>query len=71
MTEPTALPSYFPLIVVGYVLYVGLCAGRIAQKHGKNPVLYGIMAIISPLNLIILGVWAFGPFENEKLQENE
>jgi hypothetical protein len=40
-----------------------MCAGMIAQKHGKNPVLYGLLAVISPFNLILLGLWAFGPFE--------
>ena len=42
------------------MVYVGLCFGRIAAKHGKNPLLYGIAALISPINLIILGIWAFG-----------
>lgn len=55
-----------PAILVGVmVVYVGLCAGMIAQKHGKNPVLYGLMAVISPLNLILLGMWAFGKFESK------
>ena len=40
-------------------VYVAVCFGMIAAKHGKNPVLYGILSIISPINLIILGYWAF------------
>ncbi|MCX6021368.1 MAG: hypothetical protein NTZ05_06505 [Chloroflexi bacterium] len=41
------------------VLYVAVCFGKIAGKHGKSPVKYGILSILSPINLIILGVWAF------------
>lgn len=50
-------------LAAAYIVYVGLCAGLIAAKHGKNPVLYGLMAVITPLNLIVLGIWAFGKFE--------
>ena len=46
-------------IVALLILYVAICFGKIAAKHGKNPVLYGILSIISPVNLIILGYWAF------------
>jgi hypothetical protein len=48
-------------ILVG--LYVAVCFGIIAGKHGKNPVLYGILSVISPINLIILGYWAFSSYE--------
>ncbi len=65
MVNSAELPSYFPAVVVAFVIYTGLCAGLIAQKHGKNPVLYGLGAVISPINLIILGVWAFGKFERK------
>lgn len=54
-------------VVAGIIVYVGMCGGLIAAKHGKNPVLYGLLAVISPLNLILLGIWAFGPFERESL----
>ena len=47
------------MYVVCLVIYVAVCFGRIAAKHGKNPILYGILSVISPINLIILGVWAF------------
>ena len=58
-----AAPQVPVLLIAVMIVYVGLCAGMIAQKHGKNPVLYGLMSVISPLNLIILCVWAFGKFE--------
>lgn len=52
---------------VGVLLaYIATSFGRIAAKHGKNPILYGMLSIISPINLIILGYWAFSDFETEK-----
>lgn len=48
------------------VIYIAICFGKIAAKHGKNPILYGILSIISPVNLIILGYWAFSDFETKK-----
>lgn len=50
------------LVVVLLLLYVAVCFGKIAAKYGKNPVLYGILSIISPINLILLGYWAFSDF---------
>lgn len=51
-------------IVVGLLLaYIAVCFGRIAARHGRNPVLYGVLSIISPVNLVILGIWAFSPQE--------
>ncbi|KUJ81581.1 hypothetical protein AWR36_013640 [Microbulbifer flavimaris] len=44
------------VIVIGYI---AVCFGKIAGKHGRNPLLYGLLSIISPVNLVILGVWAF------------
>lgn len=64
-------PQVPAILVAVMVVYVGLCAGMIAQKHGKNPVLYGLMSVISPLNLIILGVWAFGKFESKDDKHDE
>jgi hypothetical protein len=46
-------------LIVLLVIYVAVCFGKIAAKHGKNPLLYGILSIISPINLILLGYWAF------------
>lgn len=41
------------------IVYVAVCFGRIAGRNGKNPVLWGALSVISPINLIILGIWAF------------
>lgn len=55
------------LIIAFLVMaYIAICFGKIAAKHGKNPVLYGIISIISPVNLIILGYWAFSKSETDK-----
>ena len=32
-------------------IYIAVCFGKIAAKHGKNPILFGILSIISPINL--------------------
>lgn len=50
-------------LVAALMVYIGMCFGLIAAKHGKNPLIYGLLAVISPVNLIILGIWAFGKFE--------
>jgi threonine/homoserine/homoserine lactone efflux protein len=50
------------------LIYIAICFGKIAAKHGKNPFLYGVLSIIGPINLIILGYWAFSDFE---IQERE
>ena len=52
-------------VLAAVLVYIGICAGLIAQKHGKNPLLYGLMAVIAPFNLIVLGMWAFGKFERK------
>lgn len=41
------------------VIYIAVCFGKIAARYGKNPILYGFLSVISPINLIILGIWAF------------
>jgi hypothetical protein len=51
-------PFHYAVLGV-LVLYIALCFGRIASKNGKNPILWGILSIITPINLIILGYWAF------------
>jgi hypothetical protein len=56
-----AAPGIALLIIIS--LYIAVCFGRIAAKHGKNPWLFGILSIISPINLIILGIWAFSSSE--------
>lgn len=54
------------IILAIVITYVAVCFGKIAAKHGKSPILYGILSIISPVNLIILGYWAFSGFESQK-----
>jgi hypothetical protein len=52
--------------VVGLALllaYIAVCFGRIAGKRGRNPILYGVLSIISPVNVILLGIWAFSRTE--------
>ncbi len=55
-------------VVAIIMVYIAVCFGKIAAKHGKNPIIYGILSIISPINLIILGYWAFSDFESQKNQ---
>jgi len=43
----------------GLVIYIAVCFGKIAARHGKNPILYGFLSIIPPINLIVRGIWAF------------
>ena len=47
------------IIGVIVAVYIAVCFGKIAAKHDKNPVLYGMLSLIAPVNLIILGYWAF------------
>jgi hypothetical protein len=51
------------LVVMLTVVYIAVCFGKIAAKHGKNPILYGILSVTSPVNLILLGYWAFSGYE--------
>lgn len=53
-------------LVALILVYIAICFGKIAGKHGKNPILYGLLSIVSPVNLIILGYWAFSDFETQK-----
>jgi len=46
-------------LTAGLVIYIAVCFGKIAARYGKNPILYSFLSIISPINLIILGIWAF------------
>jgi len=54
------------IITVIVCIYIAVCFGKIAAKHGKNPIPFGILSIISPINLIILGFWAFSDYESQK-----
>jgi len=51
-------PFHYAVLFV-LILYVAICFGRIASKNGRNPILWGILSIVTPINLIILGYWAF------------
>jgi len=47
-------------------VYIAVCFGKIAARYGKNPLLFGILSIITPINLIILGYWAFSGTKQQK-----
>ena len=53
------MENYGILLASAVILYVAVCFGKIASKYGKNPYLYGVLSVISPVNLILLGLWAF------------
>jgi hypothetical protein len=57
------------LIIALLMIYVAVCFGRIAAKHGRNPVLYGILSVISPVNLILLGYWAFSKTDTRSIKK--
>ncbi len=52
------MPFHYIVIII-LIIYIAICFGKIASKYGKNPILWGILSIITPINLIILGYWAF------------
>lgn len=56
------------VLAVAVAAYIAVCFGVIAGKHGKNPYLYGLLSLISPVNLVILGYWAFSGFERQERQ---
>ncbi|MDA3863964.1 MAG: hypothetical protein PF689_08890 [Deltaproteobacteria bacterium] len=57
-------------IVIGCMtIYIAVCFGKIASKNGRNPILYGLLSVISPINLIILGIWAFSKPEKDEVTE--
>ena len=60
------MATYGFLIGVIVIVYIAVCFAKIASKHGKNPFIYGILSVISPINLIILGYWAFSDSSKEK-----
>jgi len=60
------MPTYALVLVAILLIYIAVCFGKIAAKHGKNPILFGILSIVQPVNLIILGYWAFSDFEVKK-----
>ena len=52
-------------IVLVYI-YIAVCFGIIARSYGKNGFWYGMLSIVSPVNLIVLGVWAYKRYETLK-----
>ncbi len=54
----TMQPFHYGVLIV-LILYIAICFGRIASKNGRSPILWSILSIITPINLIILGYWAF------------
>ncbi len=60
------MPMLGWVVVAAVFGYIAICCGRIAAKHGKDPVLYGILSLVSPVNLILLGYWAFSDFEAQR-----
>ena len=53
-------------LTAALLIYIAVCFGKIAARYGKNPFLYGLLSIISPINLIILGIWAFSDPEKRR-----
>ena len=45
-------------IILGLIGYVAVCFGLVARRYGRNPWLWGVAAVVSPVNLVILGYWA-------------
>jgi len=60
------MDTFGKIILPIIFVYVAVCFGKIAAKYGKNPLLFGILSIITPINLIILGYWAFSGTKKEK-----
>jgi ABC-type multidrug transport system permease subunit len=53
-----ALETWQLAILLGLIGYVAVCFGLVARRNGLNPWLWGIVAVVSPLNLLALGYWA-------------
>jgi hypothetical protein len=45
-------------ILLGVIAYIAVCFGLVARRHGRNPWLWAAVAVVSPINLIVLGYWA-------------
>ena len=68
MPEVAMLPIHYAILLI-LVLYIAVCFGKIAARNNRNPVLYGILSVLTPVNLIILGYWAFGERKKKLLME--
>jgi len=60
------MDTFGKIILPIIFVYIAVCFGKIAAKYGKNPLLFGILSIITPINLIILGYWAFSGTKEQK-----
>ncbi len=54
-----SMQPFHYIIIFALILYIAVCFGRIASKNGRNSILWGILSVITPINFIILGYWAF------------
>ncbi len=45
-------------IIAGLIGYIAVCFALVARRNGLNPWLWGALAVVSPVNLIVLGYWA-------------
>jgi hypothetical protein len=53
------------------ILYLAVCFGAIAKRTGRNPFLWGVVSVVSPVNAAVLGYWAWTgrlPFDARKAQ---
>jgi len=57
--EGFSMQPFHYIVIIILILYVAICFGKIASKYGRNPIVWGILSVITPINLIILGYWAF------------
>jgi hypothetical protein len=54
-----SMQPFHYIVLSVLILYVAVCFGKIATKNGRNPILWGILSLITPINLIVLTYWAF------------
>ena len=46
------------LVLFTIILYFAVCFGMIARRNGRNPFLWGVLSVLSPVNGLVLGYWA-------------
>jgi len=54
-----SMQPFHYIVLSVLILYVAVCFGKIAAKNGRSPILWGIVSLIIPINLIVLTYWAF------------
>lgn len=47
-------------LVLLVMVYPAVCIARIANKLGRNGLSYGLLSVVPPMPLVLLGVLAFG-----------